>query len=119
MAVTPRLNRAYMYVPLDDLNFDFSTADVHQVAFKTDPELEPDEQDWVEAIVVDSNHDLYRPDIGDALAILIGPDRGDSVTSEELAADTYLVWVDLSAPGTDERIVDWAGEVEVVAGWGG
>lgn len=114
MATKPRLSRQYLYLPFSELSFDLSTADVHQVALMSDPTAEPAEADWLDAIVVTSGHDLYVESIGDSLAILVGPDRGDTVDTEDLPAGEYTAWTDVSTPGSDERLADWHGTVTVV-----
>ena len=114
MAQKSRLSRQYVYAPLTDLNFSLDTATVHKVAFMSNPDVEPQEVDWVEAEVITSGHSLYDQAIGNALAVLVGPARGDDVTSEDLSAGEYLLWSDVSVPSSDERIVVWHGPVEVI-----
>lgn len=115
MVTKPRLSRQYIYAPLTDLNFDLSTADVRRVAFMADATAEPGDADWREAIVVTTGHALYRAEVGDALAILVGPARGDAVTTEDLAVGEYLMWSDTKVPTSDERITVWHGPVTIVA----
>lgn len=113
-AEKPYLSRQYVYAPLANLNVDLSTATLHKVAFMTSPTVEPADVDWLDAIVVTTGHALYDASIGDALAILVGPARGDAVTTEDLAAGSYTMWSDWSIPGSDERNVDWHGTVTIV-----
>lgn len=116
MATKLTLSREYLYCPLANLNFDPAELDVHRVAFKDDPGTEPDEEDWLVAIVVDNDeHPLWRPDIGPALVILVGPARGDTVTTEDLAPGDYQVWLEVSTPDSDERPVRRPGTLTVTA----
>jgi len=117
MAQKSRLSRQYVYAPLADLNFPLDDANVHQVAFMPTFDAEPLESDWVEALVVTQNNEnssLYSQAIGNSLAVLVGPERGDAVDTEDLAAGDYLLWSDVSVPESDERIVVWHGAVEVI-----
>lgn len=110
----PRLSRQHLYAPFADLNFDLATANVHQVALMG-AGIEPAELDWLDAVVVTTGHALYREDVGDALAVLVGPERGDVVTTNDLDAGTYQVWTDTSVPASDERVVEVHGTITVVA----
>ncbi|MCA1806526.1 MAG: hypothetical protein LC687_01485 [Actinobacteria bacterium] len=111
------LSRQYVYAAFDSLNFDISTADVHRIAFLTDPLVAPADGDWEEAIVVDDSHPWYIQSFGaGALALLVGPARGDAVTTLELAEGLYVMWTDVSTPTSDERVVSFHGTVEVVVG---
>ncbi|MCA1806993.1 MAG: hypothetical protein LC687_03950 [Actinobacteria bacterium] len=111
------LSRQYVYAAFDSLNFDLSTADVHKIAFLTDPLVAPADTDWEEAIVVDSTHPWYISAFAEgALALLVGPARGDTVTTLELAAGSYVMWTDVSTPTSDERVVSFHGTIEVVTG---
>ncbi len=112
MATKPELSREYLYIPMTNMNFDVADLDVHQVAF-TEEGVAPLELDWLEAIAVDELHALYRPSIGQSLAILVGPTRGDSVTTEDLAPGDHQVWVDVAIPTSDERVVRAAGILTV------
>lgn len=116
MATKQQLSRQYVYAPLSDTSFDLADADVAQVAFMTDATTEPTDTDWVSAIVVDDTHELYDADIGEALAVLVGPARGDTVTTEDLATGDYTVWSDVSTPGSDERLVSIHGTLSITAG---
>lgn len=108
MATKPQLSREYLYIPMSQMTFDVDDMDVHQVAF-TAAGVAPLEVEWIQAIAVGSAHALYRPTIGESLAVLVGPDRGDIVTSEDLTAGDYQVWVDVAIPTSDERVVRAAG----------
>jgi len=114
MASKPTLSRDYVYVPLGQLNVPVDSLTVHNVAFMA-ASAEPQDEDWHEAIPVDANHPLYVSNIGNALAILVGPKRGDDVDSLELDAGDYQVWVDVAADGSDERIVRRAGTFTISA----
>ena len=115
MAIKPYLSREYLYIPFDEMTgLDPSDLIVNRVAFM-DAGVEPADLDWIEAIVVDTLDPLYVPTIGEAVALLIGPDRGDSVTTEDLAIGDYQVWVDAAITGSDERIVRVAGLLEITA----
>lgn len=112
-----QLSRQYVYAAFDSLNFSIADADVHRIAFLNDPELAPSESDWNEAIVVDDEHQWYTSEFGaGALAILVGPERGDIVTTLELQPGLYVMWTDLSTPTSDERVVSFHGTIEVVVG---
>lgn len=110
----PRLSRQYLYVRFADLSFDLATADVSRVAL-LDAGVEPQEEDWIEATVVTNGHVLYRADVGDAFALLIGPTRGDAVDTNDLEPGTYQCWTDTSTPDSDERIVEVHGTITVTA----
>lgn len=112
MAVKPELSREYLYVPMANMNFDVDDMDVHNIAF-TAAGVAPLEVEWIVAIAVGSLDPLYQPSIGEALAILVGPDRGDTVTTEDLVAGDYQVWVDVAIPTSDERVVRAAGILTV------
>jgi hypothetical protein len=112
MATKPQLSREYLYVPMSQMNFDVDDMDVHQIAFTAEG-IEPAELDWIVAFAVGSADPLYQPSIGEALAILVGPTRGDSVTTEDLADGDYQVWVDVAIPTSDERVVRTAGILTV------
>jgi hypothetical protein len=115
MPVTkPELSREYLYVAMDNMNFDVTELDVHQIAFTAEG-IEPTEPDWLEAIPVDALHALFVSSIGESLAILVGPTRGDSVTTEDLVEGDYQVWIDVAIPTSDERVVRTAGILEVTA----
>lgn len=114
MANKPTLSREYLFFPLAGLNVDIANLTVHRVAF-TDAGVEPTDPDWLEAIVVDDQHALYNPDIGESLAILVGPDRGDVVTTEDLTSGDYQTWVEATVTGSDERVVRVAGTFTVSA----
>lgn len=112
MATKPTLSREYLFVPFTDMNFDVSDLDVHEMAFKA-AGVEPAEVDWIEAIKVDSGHALYQASIGEGLALLIGPTRGDAVTTNNLALGDYQVWIDAAVPSSDERVVRVAGVLSI------
>jgi hypothetical protein len=114
MATKPELSREYLYVPFSAMNFEVADLVVNGVAF-TAAGVEPIEDDWIDAIVVDELHDLYVSSIGEGLAVLVGPERGDTVTTEDLAAGEYQVWIDAAVTGSDERVVRTAGILTVVA----
>lgn len=108
MASKAQLSREYLYIPLASMNFDVNDLVVNGVAFKA-AGVVPAEIDWRTAIVVDNTHPIYKPSIGEGIALLVGPARGDLVTTEDLANGDYQVWVDLSVMGSDERVVRTAG----------
>ena len=112
MASKPTLSREYLYVPFTSMNFVVSRLDVHEMAFKA-AGVQPVDADWIEAIVVSSTHPLYVSSIGESLALLVGPARGDAVTTEELADGDYQVWVDAAVPTSDERVVRVAGVLTI------
>lgn len=112
MAVKPELSREYLFVPMSQMNFDVTDLDVHNMAF-TDAGVAPLEPAWLDAIVVDTLSPLYQASIGESLALLVGPDRGDVVTTEELVAGDYQVWIDVAIPTSDERVVRAAGILTV------
>lgn len=121
-AVKTRLSRKYVYARLANLNVDLSQATLHKVALMEDPTQEPSDEspnDWLDGIVVTQGHDLYRPEIGPAIAILIGPDRGDTVDTTDKPAGKYMMWTDWKVSGSDERHAEWHGPVEVVTAPGG
>jgi len=109
----PRLSRQFMYARFRDLNFPLADADVHRVALM-DAGQEPATSDWLEALKVTEGHDLYKPDVGDALALMIGPARGDLVATHDLPVGIYQVWSDTSTPSSDERVVEVHGTITVV-----
>ena len=112
----PRLSRQYVYCPFASLNFNLGDADVKRVALMDEAGVEPAEEDWIEAIAVSEGHEFYVSEIGPALALLVGPDRGDNVTTEDLPLGTYQCWTDSSVPSSDERIVELHGTINVVVG---
>jgi hypothetical protein len=115
VAIKPQLSREYLYVPFDQMEgLDVDDLVVSRLAFM-DAGVEPAELDWIDAIIVGSLDPLYVPAIGEAIALLVGPDRGDSVTTEDLAIGDYQVWVDAAVTGSDERIVRVAGLLEITA----
>lgn len=112
MASKPRLSREYIYVPMGGIGYDVTDLTVNAIAFKAAAE-EPAEIDWIDAIIVDSTHAIYEPSIGESLALLVGPDRGDTVTTEDLALGDYQMWIDAKIPTSDERIVRVAGILSI------
>lgn len=113
MAAIPGLSREYVYIGISGLNVAVADITVHQLAFMGAGE-EPLEADWEDAILVDDDtHPLWRASIGPAYAILIGPDRGDVVTTLDLPDADYQVWTDTKVTGSDERIVRIAGTLDV------
>ena len=112
MATKPRLSREYVYVPMGGIGYDVDDLEVNAIAFK-DAGVEPAEIDWIDAIVVNDAHAIFEPSIGESLALLVGPDRGDTVTTEDLALGDYQLWVDAKIPTSDERIVRVAGILTV------
>lgn len=135
--VKTRLSRQYVYLPFAGSNVNLGAATVHRVAFVSDPTSEPVDADWREAIVVTATngtggapHSLWddllaavapgpgaapAPPPDGAFAILVGPTRGDTVTTEDLAVGEYLAWSDTKVPGSDERPATWHGPVSIVA----
>lgn len=108
-AVKPTLSREYLYVPFTEMEgIDVDALDVGQLAFMS-PATEPLEADWEVAIIAGTGDPLFQADIGEALVILIGPDRGDSVTTLDLPDGDFQVWVDAKPTGSDERVVRVAG----------
>jgi hypothetical protein len=112
MASKPTLSREFLYVPFDQMNMPVASLTVNRLAFMP-AGTEPVEGDWDPAIPVDTGDPLYVSAIGDALVMLIGPTRGDSVTTNDLAEGDYQVWVDAKVSGSDERIVRVAGLLEI------
>jgi len=110
----PTLSREYIYVPLADLNFTVADLDLHRVAF-TNAGVEPLDGDWNVATVIDSAHARYQASIGEAIEIMVGPDRGDAVTTFDLAAQDWQVWIEASTATSDERVVRVAGTLTVSA----
>jgi len=110
----PVQSRQYLFVRFADTSFDLAATNVHRVAF-VGAGVEPSEEDWVEAEVVVDGHPLWRPDIGEAFALLVGPDRGDPVTTRDLPVGVHQCWSDSSTPDSDERIVELHGTVTVVS----
>ena len=114
MATKPTLSREYLYVPMANMNFDVEDLDVHEMAFKS-AGVEPLDADWITAIAVDTTHPLYVSSIGESLALLVGPTRGDAVTTENLALGDYQVWIDAAIPTSDERVVRLAGVLSITS----
>lgn len=114
MAAKATLSREYLYIPLSEMNFVVADLNLHRVAFK-DAGVEPLDGDWIDAIVVDSQHALYKASIGAAVAVLIGPARGDAVTTNDLTAQDWQVWVEVSTAASDERVVRVAGTLTISA----
>lgn len=112
MATKPRLSREYVYIPMGGIGYDVDDLTVNAIAFKGAAE-EPAEIDWIDAIVVNAAHAIYDPAIGESLALLVGPDRGDTVTTEDLPNGDYQMWVDAKIPTSDERIVRVAGVLTI------
>ena len=115
MAIKPYLSREYLYVPFDEMTgLDVDDLTVLRLAF-TDAGVEPTDPDWIVAEAAGSLDPLYVSSIGEAIVLLIGPERGDVVTTEDLAIGDYQVWVDAAITGSDERIVRVAGLLEITA----
>jgi hypothetical protein len=112
MASIPGLSREYLYVPITDLNVTVANITLSKLAFLASA-VEPADVDWEDAIVAGVGHPLYRAEIGPAFVILIGPTRGDAVTTLDLANGDYQVWVDVKTSDSDERIVRIAGTLTV------
>jgi len=110
----PVQSRQYLFVRFADTSFDLGDADVHRVAFMP-AGAEPGEDDWLEGIVVTEGHPLFREDVGEAFALLVGPDRGDVVDTVDLDPGIHQVWSDSSVPESDERIVELHGTVTIVS----
>jgi hypothetical protein len=100
------------------MNVDVATLTLHNIAFTASSGVEPldSPSDWDAAIVVTLalEPDLYVSSIGDSLAILTGPLRGDAVTTVDLAVGDHQVWVEVKEPASDERIVRTAGIYTIV-----
>lgn len=112
MASKPYLSREYVYVPFTGMNFDVADLVVNRIAFMAEG-VEPLDADWIDAIVVDAVDPIFVASIGEGLALLVGPDRGDAVTTEDLALGDYQVWVEASVTGSDERVVRVAGTLSI------
>lgn len=112
MADMLALSREYLYFPLSQINFDISDLSLNRVAFKP-AGVAPEDADWIEATVVDDQHSLFDPDIGEGLALLVGPDRGDEVTTQDLGVGSYQCWVEVSTDASDERVVRIAGTLTI------
>lgn len=112
MATKPYLSREYLYVPFTAMNFVVADLSVNRMAFKA-AGVEPLDGDWNVAIKVTVGHAIYVASIGEGLALLVGPLRGDSVTSFDLALGDYQVWVEARVPTSDERVVRVAGVVTI------
>src|SRR5688572_23526066 len=112
MATIPGLSREYLYVPITDLNVTVANITLSKLAF-LDAGIEPVDADWEDATVFEVGDSLYRPSVGPAFVILIGPARGDAVTTLDLPDDDYQVWVDVATSDSDKRIVRIAGTLTV------
>lgn len=112
MATKPQLSREYLYVPFTNMNFVVADLNVHRMAFKA-AGVEPVDSDWQVAIKVTVGHAIYLASIGEGIALLVGPTRGDSVTTFDLANGDYQVWVEARVPTSDERVVRVAGVLTV------
>jgi hypothetical protein len=113
MVTKLQLSREYLYIPVADMNVTIASLTLQRIAFITTPGTPPTDPDWKNALAVDNGDPQYVPSIGDSLVILVGPLRGDSVTTQDLAVGTYEVWVEVKVTGSDERIVRIAGTLEV------
>lgn len=116
-ATKPRLSREYLYVPLAAMNVTVATLTIHNIAFKAEgvePLDSPSDWDAATVVTLALEPDLYVTSIGDSLAILTGPLRGDTVTTVDLAVGDHQVWVEVGEPGSDERIVRTAGIYTIV-----
>lgn len=102
MSAQPSLSRELVYIKLSELNLDAGLLTIHALAFMDTPGISPAEVDWVDAIITTKDGE-------DALAVMVGPTRGDVVTTEALADADYQVWVDASVDVTGERVVRPAG----------
>lgn len=114
MATKATLSREYLYIPMSEINFAIADLNLHRMAF-TNAGVEPTDPDWVDAIKVDSAHALYKASIGEAIALLVGPARGDVVTTKDLTAQDWQVWAEVSTAASDERVVRVAGTLTVSA----
>jgi hypothetical protein len=115
MVAIPGLSREYVYIGIADLNVTVADITLSKLAF-LDAGIEPVDADWEDALVVDVGDPLYRASVGPAYVILIGPARGDAVTTLDLPDDDYQVWTDTKVTGSDERIVRIAGTLTVNLG---
>lgn len=98
MSAQPSLSRELVYVKLSELNVIAGSLTIHALAFKDTPGVSPSEVDWIDATVT-------TKDGVDALAVLVGPTRGDTVTTNPLADADYQVWIDASEDVSGERVV--------------
>ena len=115
MVTKLQLSRDYLYVPITDMNVNPASISLQRIAFMDTPGGVPLDGDWNNAILVDDAGDpQWVASIGISFVILVGPLRGDAVTSEDLPVGTYQVWVELKITGSDERPVRIAGTLEVV-----
>ena len=115
MVTKMQLSRDYIYVPITEMNVTPASISLQRIAFMDTPGEVPLDADWVNAILADDSGDpQWVAEFGPSFVVLVGPDRGDTVTSEDLAAGTYQVWVELKVTGSDERPVRIAGTLEVV-----
>lgn len=128
-ATKTRLSRQYLYARFqaDRLDFNLDEAEIHRVALMADPAVEPEDEDWHEAMIVTATsgtegapHDLWEA-AGEvpSLAVLVGPTRDDDVSGNvDLAGGNYLLWSDVKHPDSDERLTDWHGIVTVTTAMG-
>lgn len=112
MADKLALSRENLYFPLGDINFAIGDLNLHRVAFMA-AGVAPTDPDWIVATVVDDAHPLFDPAIGVGLALLVGPARGDAVSTEELGVGTFQCWVEVSTAASDERVVRVAGSLTI------
>lgn len=114
MATKATLSREYLFIPIDQLSFAIADLNLHRIAFK-DAGVEPLDADWIVAIKVDSAHALYQASIGESIAVLVGPARGDAVSTNDLAAQDWQCWCEFSTASSSERVVRVAGTLTVSA----
>ena len=113
MATKPTLSREYLYVPFTNMNFVVSTPRRPRDGVQSGRGANRWTPTGSTAITVSSTHPLYVSSIGESLALLVGPTRGDAVTTENLAVGDYQVWVDAAVPTSDERVVRVAGVLSI------
>ena len=112
METKPRLSREYLYVSLSNMNVTVATLTTHNIAFTTagvEPLDSPSDWELATVVTLALEPDLYVSSIGDSLAVLVGPARGDAVTTIDLTTGDHQVWVEVGEPASDERIVRVAG----------
>jgi hypothetical protein len=98
MSAQPSLSRELVFVKLSELNVTAGSLVINRIAFIDTPGTSPSDPDWLDATVT-------TKDAEDALAVMIGPTRGDTVDTEPLADGDYQVWIEVSESTAGERVV--------------